>query len=113
MPNVAKPTIPTNRPDVAQQRDGGETQAPRLSEAPRGAQRKPPRERGEAAAPAAAQGPRHAAKGARIPSEGPRTASEGGRRASSVIPNPVPAVTFPEALPVSGRREEIARGIGG
>jgi len=28
-----------------------------------------------------------------------------------VEPNPVPPVTFPEALPVSGRREEIARAI--
>ncbi|SAK42560.1 ATP-dependent helicase HrpA [Caballeronia temeraria] len=28
-----------------------------------------------------------------------------------VTPNPIPPVTFPEALPVSGRREEIARAI--
>jgi ATP-dependent helicase HrpA len=28
-----------------------------------------------------------------------------------VTPNPVPPITFPEALPVSGRREEIARAI--
>ncbi|TAM32726.1 MAG: ATP-dependent RNA helicase HrpA [Paraburkholderia sp.] len=28
-----------------------------------------------------------------------------------VEPNPVPPITFPEALPVSGRREEIARAI--
>ncbi len=27
-----------------------------------------------------------------------------------VEPNPIPPITFPEALPVSGRREEIARG---
>ncbi|CAG9205341.1 ATP-dependent RNA helicase HrpA [Paraburkholderia sabiae] len=30
-----------------------------------------------------------------------------------VEPNPVPPITFPEALPVSGRREEIARAIAG
>jgi ATP-dependent helicase HrpA len=30
---------------------------------------------------------------------------------ASVEPSPVPTVTFPEALPVSGRREEIARAI--
>jgi ATP-dependent helicase HrpA len=30
---------------------------------------------------------------------------------AAVEPNPVPEVTFPEALPVSGRREEIARAI--
>ncbi|MBB3256407.1 ATP-dependent helicase HrpA [Paraburkholderia bannensis] len=28
-----------------------------------------------------------------------------------VTPNPIPPITFPEALPVSGRREEIARAI--
>ena len=28
-----------------------------------------------------------------------------------VEPNPIPPITFPEALPVSGRREEIARAI--
>ncbi|CAG4892763.1 ATP-dependent RNA helicase HrpA [Paraburkholderia saeva] len=33
------------------------------------------------------------------------------RAARVVTPNPVPPVTFPEALPVSGRREEIARAI--
>ncbi|WP_248321828.1 MULTISPECIES: ATP-dependent RNA helicase HrpA [unclassified Caballeronia] len=29
----------------------------------------------------------------------------------TVTPNPIPPITFPEALPVSGRREEIARAI--
>nr|WP_321791672.1 ATP-dependent RNA helicase HrpA [Caballeronia sp. J97] len=34
------------------------------------------------------------------------------QRAQRVVtPNPVPPITFPEALPVSGRREEIARAI--
>ncbi|MGH8779182.1 ATP-dependent RNA helicase HrpA [Paraburkholderia sp.] len=33
------------------------------------------------------------------------------RAARIVVPNPVPPITFPEALPVSGRREEIARAI--
>ncbi|HYS64371.1 MAG TPA: ATP-dependent RNA helicase HrpA [Paraburkholderia sp.] len=33
-------------------------------------------------------------------------------RAQRVVePNPIPPITFPEALPVSGRREEIARAI--
>jgi len=31
----------------------------------------------------------------------------------TVDPNPIPPITFPEALPVSGRREEIARAIAG
>ncbi|PCE27443.1 ATP-dependent RNA helicase HrpA [Paraburkholderia acidicola] len=30
-----------------------------------------------------------------------------------VEPNPIPPITFPEALPVSGRRDEIARAIAG
>ncbi|WP_442953442.1 ATP-dependent RNA helicase HrpA [Paraburkholderia sp. SOS3] len=35
-------------------------------------------------------------------------------RAPRVVePNPIPPVTFPEALPVSGRRDEIARAIAG
>jgi ATP-dependent RNA helicase HrpA len=35
-------------------------------------------------------------------------------RAPRVVePNPVPPITFPEALPVSGRRDEIARAIAG
>ncbi|HEY2022121.1 ATP-dependent RNA helicase HrpA [Paraburkholderia sp.] len=33
------------------------------------------------------------------------------RRPRVVEPNPIPPITFPEALPVSGRREEIARAI--
>ncbi|SDH00388.1 ATP-dependent RNA helicase HrpA [Paraburkholderia phenazinium] len=33
------------------------------------------------------------------------------RPARVVEPNPIPPITFPEALPVSGRREEIARAI--
>lgn len=30
---------------------------------------------------------------------------------ANVTPNPVPPVTFPESLPVSGKRDEIARAI--
>ena len=33
------------------------------------------------------------------------------RPVRTVEPNPIPPITFPEALPVSGRREEIARAI--
>lgn len=33
------------------------------------------------------------------------------RERAAVEPNPIPPITFPEALPVSGRREEIARAI--
>ncbi len=33
------------------------------------------------------------------------------RRGAPVLANPIPPITFPESLPVSGRREEIARAI--
>src|ERR1700677_1612854 len=33
------------------------------------------------------------------------------RPVRAVQPNPIPPITFPEALPVSGRREEIAKAI--
>jgi ATP-dependent helicase HrpA len=35
------------------------------------------------------------------------------RPARGIQPNPIPPIEFPEALPVSGRREEIARAIAG
>ncbi|SDQ33185.1 ATP-dependent RNA helicase HrpA [Paraburkholderia tuberum] len=42
--------------------------------------------------------------------EQPRAPRE-ARPSRVVEPNPIPPVTFPEALPVSGRRDEIARAI--
>ncbi|BCF96724.1 ATP-dependent helicase [Paraburkholderia sp. PGU19] len=41
------------------------------------------------------------------------TPREPRKPARVVVPNPIPPITFPEALPVSGRREEIARAIAG
>ncbi|WP_206996832.1 ATP-dependent RNA helicase HrpA [Trinickia mobilis] len=38
---------------------------------------------------------------------------QGARPVRRVEPNPVPPIEFPEALPVSGRRDEIARAISG
>ncbi|WP_323120623.1 ATP-dependent RNA helicase HrpA [Burkholderia alba] len=52
------------------------------------------------AAPAAAERARAARR-----ETGPRAAR------APVVPNPVPPITFPEALPVSGKRDEIARAI--
>jgi len=40
-----------------------------------------------------------------------REPREARKPARVVEPNPIPPITFPEALPVSGRREEIARAI--
>ncbi|WP_205194690.1 ATP-dependent RNA helicase HrpA [Burkholderia sp. Ax-1719] len=41
----------------------------------------------------------------------PREPREPRAPRAPVTPNPIPPITFPEALPVSGRREEIARAI--
>jgi ATP-dependent helicase HrpA len=51
-------------------------------------------------------GPTRGADGEREP-RAPRPP----RPARIVEPNPIPPITFPEALPVSGRREEISRAI--
>ncbi|AJX31971.1 ATP-dependent RNA helicase HrpA [Burkholderia oklahomensis] len=71
--------------------------------------------------------PRPAGAGAGRPPRPPRTAPAQERAPSAerresvpqaarpprarVAPNPVPPITFPESLPVSGRRDEIARAI--
>ncbi|MDR3095727.1 MAG: ATP-dependent RNA helicase HrpA, partial [Paraburkholderia sp.] len=41
----------------------------------------------------------------------PREPREPRAPRAPIEPNPIPPITFPEALPVSGRREEIARAI--
>jgi ATP-dependent helicase HrpA len=33
------------------------------------------------------------------------------RRSAPPVANPIPPITFPESLPVSGRRDEISRAI--
>ena len=68
------------------------------------------------AAPRRADSPRPGARG-----EGPRPAGERGQRpprprgdtapAREVFRNPLPPITFPEDLPVSGRRADIARAL--
>ncbi|WP_322014082.1 ATP-dependent RNA helicase HrpA [Paraburkholderia sp. J12] len=79
-------------------------------------------ERPRAQQPARAeQHPVHAERSARAEQKGGTERDERTERkerserpARRVIePNPIPAITFPEALPVSGRREEIARAIAG
>ncbi|MDN7814513.1 ATP-dependent RNA helicase HrpA, partial [Burkholderia gladioli] len=47
---------------------------------------------------------------ARPPRE-PREAREPRAARAPVTPNPIPPISFPESLPVSGKREEIARAI--
>ncbi|BCZ77396.1 ATP-dependent helicase [Paraburkholderia terrae] len=78
----------------------GQQQAPRAQgNPPRDSQGKPqrnPRAGSEPGAEKQRNAPREPRKPARV-----------------VEPNPIPPITFPEALPVSGRREEIARAIAG
>ncbi|WP_027799935.1 ATP-dependent RNA helicase HrpA [Paraburkholderia dilworthii] len=67
-----------------------------------------PREPEQRRGPNAPNGPREPgeSRAEREPRE-PRT-----RREPRVVqPNPIPPITFPEALPVSGRRDEIAKAI--
>ncbi|WGS40813.1 ATP-dependent RNA helicase HrpA [Burkholderia sp. JSH-S8] len=121
MSNVPKSPAPTRanapsgpHPDGAagarQQagRQPGQQSGQQADQPPRQQQGKPPRaprgdERRNEPHQSAAQ---NAAPDARAPrrERGPRTA---------VPPNPVPPITFPESLPVSGKRDEIARAIAG
>nr|WP_246185340.1 ATP-dependent RNA helicase HrpA [Pandoraea morbifera] len=60
----------------------------------------------------AAQGPANPATASRRPSPAERAARDAERLAArQAAANRVPEITFPEALPVSGRREEIARAV--
>ncbi|WP_433704505.1 ATP-dependent RNA helicase HrpA [Paraburkholderia sacchari] len=65
------------------------------------------------AAPKSGNASRPAGEGERAPrAERPSRAPRESREPRAPIaPNPIPPITFPEALPVSGRREEIARAI--
>ncbi|RQZ65630.1 ATP-dependent RNA helicase HrpA [Burkholderia sp. Bp9004] len=111
MSNVPKSPAPTRakapsarHPEGAadarqQQGQPARQQQQRAGQPPRGDERR--REPGQPAA----QGAPHAA-GERAPrrERPPRAA---------VAPNPVPPITYPESLPVSGKRDEIARAIAG
>ncbi|WP_322085908.1 ATP-dependent RNA helicase HrpA [Burkholderia sp. BCC1999] len=115
MSNVSKSPAPTRantpsarHPDGAADARGQQGQPPRQQQdqpagtpahAPRGDER-----RGDARQPAAKGAPQ--ATGERPPRR------ERPPRAV-VAPNPVPPITYPESLPVSGKRDEIARAIAG
>ncbi|WP_025598777.1 ATP-dependent RNA helicase HrpA [Burkholderia sp. WSM2230] len=94
------------------------------------AQRRPGHEanRGKPNAPRTAREPQRAAPGEetpakpRDPAQAAKNARRGERREPRAAqtprtvralaePNPIPPITFPEALPVSGRRDEIAKAI--
>ncbi|KVO51006.1 ATP-dependent RNA helicase HrpA [Burkholderia stagnalis] len=86
----------------------GERPGQQAGQPPRQQQGKPPRApRGDERRTEPRQ---HAAQNAAPDARAPRR--ERGPRAA-VPPNPVPPITFPESLPVSGKRDEIARAIAG
>ncbi|AOI97558.1 ATP-dependent RNA helicase HrpA [Burkholderia sp. LA-2-3-30-S1-D2] len=111
MSNVPKSPAPTRakapsarHPEGAadarqQQGQPARQQQQRAGQPPRGDERR--REPGQPAAQGAPQ-----AAGERAPrrERPPRAA---------IAPNPVPLITYPESLPVSGKRDEIARAIAG
>ncbi|KVL50527.1 ATP-dependent RNA helicase HrpA [Burkholderia cepacia] len=115
MSNVSKSPAPTraNTPsakhpdgaaDVRQQqgqppRQQQEKPAGKPADAPRGGER-----RGDARQPPAKGAPQAAGERAPRRERPPR---------ATVPPNPVPPITYPESLPVSGKRDEIAHAIAG
>ncbi|WP_186033418.1 ATP-dependent RNA helicase HrpA [Burkholderia gladioli] len=113
-PGQAQPERPPRAP--RQEREAGAGQSRREGAGPRGGRApregQPPRE------------PRQGGQGkddargreARARAEGgearpPREAREPRAARAPVTPNPIPPISFPESLPVSGKREEIARAI--
>nr|WP_057929164.1 ATP-dependent RNA helicase HrpA [Burkholderia ambifaria] len=113
MSNVPKSPAPTRaKAPSAQHPDGAADARQQQGRPPRQQQQqqagKPPRgdeRRRDASQPSAAADAPRAAE-ARTPrrERAPRAA---------VAPNPVPPLTYPESLPVSGKRDEIARAIAG
>ncbi|WP_459620135.1 ATP-dependent RNA helicase HrpA, partial [Burkholderia sp. 3C] len=70
-----------------------------------------PRQAGESRADARAESRPDSRVEARPEPRPPREPREPRAPRPPVTPNPVPPITFPESLPVSGKREEIARAI--
>ncbi|WP_406867332.1 ATP-dependent RNA helicase HrpA [Paraburkholderia fungorum] len=127
MSNVPKSpaTANENSAPAADPKNAGNTQRRHAQDANRNAPktaREPRRGADDAQAPAPSKNPpqggrREAATAAQ---KAPQTGDAGRntrrearppRPQRVVEPNPIPPITFPEALPVSGRREEIARAI--
>jgi len=112
MPNVAKPNLPSSSPDAAQQREAAPSRPPNPARRP-SAKPVTPANAGAAASRERSQSPR-AASGAGSggkPRPDPAAARARSLEARQAAANPVPVVTFPDALPVSGRRDEIAQAI--
>ncbi|WP_186147889.1 ATP-dependent RNA helicase HrpA [Burkholderia gladioli] len=119
-PGQARPERPPRAP--RQEREAGAGQprregaGPRDGRAPRESQPPhEPRQGGQGKDDARGREARARAEGgeARPPREQrePREAREPRAARAPVTPNPIPPISFPESLPVSGKREEIARAI--
>ncbi|WP_186207943.1 ATP-dependent RNA helicase HrpA [Burkholderia gladioli] len=119
-PGQAQPERPPRAP--RQEREAGAGQprregaGPRDGRAPRESQPPhEPRQGGQGKDDARGREARARAEGgeARPPREQrePREAREPRAARAPVTPNPIPPISFPESLPVSGKREEIARAI--
>ncbi|WP_186167841.1 ATP-dependent RNA helicase HrpA [Burkholderia gladioli] len=111
-PGQAQPERPPRAP--RQEREAGA--GPRGGRSPReGLPPREPRQGGQGKDDARGREARARAEGgeARPPREQrePREAREPRAARAPVTPNPIPPISFPESLPVSGKREEIARAI--
>ncbi|WP_321819503.1 MULTISPECIES: ATP-dependent RNA helicase HrpA [unclassified Burkholderia] len=115
MSNVPKSPAPTRaKAPSAKHPDGAADARQQQGQPPRQQQEKPagkpahaPRgdeRRGDARQPSAKGAPQAAGERAPRRERAPR---------ATVAPNPVPPITYPESLPVSGKRDEIARAIAG
>ncbi|RSB84291.1 ATP-dependent RNA helicase HrpA [Burkholderia cenocepacia] len=113
MSNVSKSPAPTRANTPSAQHPDGAADA-------RQQQGQPPRQQQDKPAGTAAPAPRGDERrgGARQPAAkgAPQATGERAPRRerpprAPVAPNPVPPITYPESLPVSGKRDEIARAI--
>ncbi|MEX3555792.1 MAG: ATP-dependent RNA helicase HrpA [Burkholderia gladioli] len=111
-PGQAQPERPPRAPHQEREAGAGsrDGRAPREGQPPR-----EPRQGGQGKDDARGREARARAEGgeARPPREHrePREAREPRAARPPVTPNPIPPISFPESLPVSGKREEIARAI--
>ena len=114
MSNVPKSPAPTRAKAPSARHPDGAADA-------RQQQGQPPRRPQEQQAGKPAHAPRgDASRDARQPAAKDASAATGERTPrrerpprAVVAPNPVPPITYPESLPVSGKRDEIARAIAG
>ncbi|MEG0884927.1 MAG: hypothetical protein RSH52_27200, partial [Janthinobacterium sp.] len=94
---AAAPAQGRQRPPVSQQRQ----QPPRAEQ-----QKQQQQQRAGEGRPQAARAPREGQE-----SRESRDAARAAREAEKAFRNPLPPITYPEDLPVSGRRAEIAKAL--